>query len=219
MLTIVLKEKAAKGEPNKPVGTVSAGELDTQIPARAKAEFDRGTSAANEGKFQEAIAHLQMAIELYPNYLMAHNDLGVQLLGQGKLDDAAVVLRKATALDSKAFNPWLNLGIVLVHQQNFSEAGDTLRRALALEANSPSARLYLGKALSGLDDHEAAEREFKTAHDLGGATFSLALYYLGHIYLNKGQRQRAMEMFQLYLKETPAAPNAEEVRKLIEILR
>ena len=218
LLTIVLKEKKAKSESRMAGGTVSAGELDAQIPGPAKEEFARAATSSKEGKSDEAIAHLRRAIELYPAYLMARNDLGAQLLGQGRLDEAAVELRRAMALDPKAFNPWLNLGIVLVHQQSFSEAADTLRRALSLEANSPAARLYLGKALSGLDDPEAAEAEFKAAHDLGGADYSLALYYLGHIYLNRGQRQRALEMFQSYLSETPNAPNATDVKKLIEML-
>jgi tetratricopeptide (TPR) repeat protein len=218
MLTIALKEKRAKDSSRKSGGTVSTGELDSQIPVPAKEEFDRGTTFTKEGKTEEAIAHLRKAVELYPGYLMARNDLGVQLLAQGKLDEAAVELRRATVIDPNAFNPWLNLGIVLVHQQGFPEAADILRRALSLEANSPSARLYLGKALSGLDDHDAAEVEFKAAHDLGGANYSLALYYLGHIYLNKGQRQRALEMFESYLSETPKAANEAEVRKLIEML-
>jgi len=217
-LTIILKERKSLGESKSGGSTVSATELDTAIPSKAKKEFERASNASKEGKTEEAIVHLRKAIEIYPAYLMAYNDLGVQLLGQGKLDEAAVELRRAVALDPKAFNPWLNLGIVLVHQQSFSEAADTLRRALSLEANSPAVRLYLGKALSGLDNPEAAEVEFKAAHDLGGADYAMALYYLGHIYLNKGQRQRSLEMFQSYLSEAPKASNVAEVKKLIEML-
>lgn len=219
MLTIVLKERKPQGEFKKTRGTVSAGELDGQIPGAAKEEFERAAAFSKEGKSDEAIAHLRRAIELYPDYLMARNDLGAQLLGKGKLEEAADELRRAIALDPKAFNPWLNLGIVLVHQQSFSEAADTLRRAISLEANSPAVRLYLGRALFGLDDTEAAEVEFKAAHDLGGADYAVALYYLGHLYLNKGNRQRSLEMFETYLSEAPKASNVPEVKKLIDMLR
>jgi len=218
-VTIALKEKKAKDNLKKAGGTVSAVELSSAIPGPAKEAFDRAATSSREGKPEEAITHLRRAVELFPGYLMALNDLGTLLLGQGKLDEAATELRKAIALDPKAFNPWLNLGIVMVHQQSFSEAVDTLRRALALESNAPAARLYLGKALSGLDDPEAAEVEFKAAYDLGGANYAVALYDLGHLYLNKGQRQRALETFKSYLAESPKAPNASEVQKLIQMLQ
>jgi len=218
-LTIVVKEKKAKDETRKPGGTVSAGELNSQIPGPALAEFERAVASSKEGKSAEAVARLRRAIELYPGYLMARNNLGVQLLAQGMLDEAEDELRKAVALDPKAFNPWLNLGIVQVHQQKFAEAADTLRRALAIEANSASGRLYLGRAHSGLGDNDAAEVEFKAAHNLGGVNHASALYFLGHIYLNKGQRQLALDTFQRYLSEAPKARNAPEVTKLIEMLR
>jgi tetratricopeptide (TPR) repeat protein len=219
ILTITLKERKSSRESRSGRSTVSATELDTDIPEKAHKEFERAGSASKEGKTEEAIVHLRKAIEIYPAYLMAYNDLGVQLLAQGKLDEAVAELRRAVALDPKAFNPNLNLGIVLVHQQDFLEAADTLRKALSLESNSPAARLYMGKALSGLDDSDGAARELKIAHDLGGAAYAVALFDLGQIYLNRGDRKRALETFELYLSEDPKAANAAEVRKLIQILQ
>ena len=219
VLTIILKERNSSAEARKGRSTVSATELNTAIPAKAQKEFERASSASKEGKTEEAIVHLRKAIEIYPSYLMAYNDLGVQLLAQGKLDEALAELRRALALDPKAFNPNLNIGIVLVHQQNFLEAAEWLRKALSLESNSPAARLYLGKALSGMDDSDGAARELKTAHDLGGPAYAVALFDLGQIYMSRGDRKLAVETFEQYLAEDPKAANAAEVRKLIEILR
>lgn len=219
ILTITLKEKKPSGESRSAGSTVSATELDSDIPGEARKEFERGSSSSKEGKTEEAIVHLRKAIKIYPAYLMAYNDLGVQLLAQGKLDEALDELRRAIALDPKAFNPNLNLGIVLVHQHNFLEAADSLRTALSLESNSPAARLYMGKALSGLDDPDGAAREFKTAHDLGGEAYAMALFDLGQIYLSKGNRKLALETFERYLSEAPKAANAAEVKKLIQVLQ
>ena len=219
ILTITLKEKKPSGESRSTGSTVSARELDTDIPAEARKEFEHGSSLSKEGKTEEAIVHLRKAIKIYPTYLMAYNDLGVQLLAQGKLDEALAELRQAIALDSKAFNPNLNLGIVLVHQQNFLAAAESLRTALSLQSNSPAARLYLGKALSGLDDSDGATRELKIAHDLGGEAYAVALFDLGQIYLNQGDRKLALETFERYLSEAPKAANAAEVRKLIQVLQ
>lgn len=167
----------------------------------------------------EAIVHLKKAIEIYPDYVMARNDLGSHLLGLGKLDAAAEELNKAIAIDSNAFNPRLNLGIVLVYQHKFADAIEVLKKAISLQSDAPAARLYAGIAYIGLSDFDAAEKELKAAHDLGGHPYALALFHLGQLYMNKGEREQALTAFQTYLKETPDTTNAAHVRRLIEMLQ
>ena len=107
----------------------------------------------------------------------------------------------------------------MVHQRKFAEAMSILRTANSLEPNSPSAQLYSGLAAMGLGDLEAAEKDLKTAYSIGGPRFALALFHLGQLYLSKGDRDSALNSFQLYLHEVPDAANAEQVRKTIAMLR
>jgi len=58
----------------------------------------------------------------------------------------------------------------------------------------------------------------KAAYTLGGAGYSMALFHLGKLYLNKGDRQAALKSFQAYLHDSPSASNAAEVQKLIAML-
>ena len=218
MVNITLKEKKANGS-MKPGTVISTGELDTAIPAAAKKEFERATEASKVGKTEEAIAHFRKAVALYPQYVMAHNDLGAQLLAQGKLDDAAEEFRRAIQLDPKAFNPRLNLGIVLVQKHQFSEAAAMLKTALALDPNAPAARLYNGLALKGSNAPDEAARELKMAHDLGGVPYAVALFHLGQVYVDTGQRELARRALQTFLREAPNDPNAPEAKKLLEVLR
>ena len=217
LLRIVLKEKKGSASKNA-ANSISATELDQAIPAKARKEFERASDAGNQGKIEEAITHLRKAIELYPAYLMARNDLGTQLLAQGKLAEASEELQRAIKIDPKAFNPKLNLGIVLVQQHKFSEAAAVLRDAIALNSAAPAAHLYNGLALEGMN-LEAAEKELQAAHDLGGRPYALALYHLGHLYLNKGDRKKAVAEFELYLNEAPNAANAVEVKVLLGTIR
>ncbi len=218
ILNINLKEKKPSGSKG-PATAVSTGELDQAIPPQAKREFERASDASRSGRTEDAIAHLKNAITLYPSYLMAHNDLGAQLLAQGKLDEAAAEFRRAIQIDSKAFNPCLNLGIVLVQQRRFADAAETLKTALALQPNSPAANLYHGLALEGSNDLTSAERELTTAHDLGGAAYAVALFHLGQIHVNKGEREQARQAFEIYLHEAPNGPFAAQARKMIGILK
>ena len=216
VVNIALKEKESPDSTS--AKTVSIAELDRNIPSNARKEFDRATKLISEGNTAAAIVHLQKAVELYPGYVMAHNDLGTQFLAQGKLDEAAEEFRKAVSLDSKAFNPALNLGIVLVHKHQFQEALAILRTATSLDPNSPATRLYSGLAALGLDDLEAAEKDFKSAHSMGGQPFAVALFHLGQLYLKRGDKGSALNAFTLYLREVPDAANAEQVRKTIAML-
>ncbi|HST52961.1 MAG TPA: tetratricopeptide repeat protein [Pyrinomonadaceae bacterium] len=219
IVTLYLKEKEDKSKEKPSSETVSAAELEQKVPAAASKEFDRATKAWKDGKPDEAVAHLRRALEIYPDYLKAHNDLGTYFLSQGKLDDAAGELRAAVRIDPKAFNPRLNLGIVLVEKRDFRDASETLESALSLDATSPAAHLYAGLANLGLKSFDRAEKEFSAAYELGGSRYALAQFQLGRIYMGRGENERALRAFETYLHDEPNASNADEVRLLIAKLR
>ena len=64
-------------------GTLSV--LDLAAPPKAVNEFNQATSLLRGQRSQEAIAHLQKAIAVYPKFVSAHNYLG---LAYQDLDDA-----------------------------------------------------------------------------------------------------------------------------------
>jgi tetratricopeptide (TPR) repeat protein len=217
-VTLYLKEGISVKE-RRESNVVSTGELDRKVPTAAAKEFERGARAREEGQLDEAVAHLRKALAIYPEYLKARNDLGAYLLAQGKLEEASEELRRATEIDPKSFYPQLNLGIVLTQQQKFREAADVLDRALSLDTTSAAARLYAGVAFLGLSEGERAERELSTAYEAGGSQYALAQFYLGRLYSDRGERERAIKAFETYLRDKPDASNAEKVRRLIEELR
>src|ERR1019366_2664680 len=102
-------------------GAVSA--LDLAAPAKAVNEFNQATSLLRGQRSQEAIAHLQKAITLYPKFVSAHNYLG---LVYQDLDDAARAqseFETAANLDDKFPSSFLNLGRLALSQNNFVAAG------------------------------------------------------------------------------------------------
>lgn len=219
VVNVSLKYKESARGPAPSEAVVSAAELDKNIPEKARKEFKRGSEAAQAGKTDEAIAHFRKAIEIYPNFMAARNDLGAQLLAAARLDEAAEQLQFAARLDPKAFNPQLNLGIVLFKQQQFAEAVGALEKAISANSQSPAARLYAGQAYEALGDLDRAEKELNAAYSLGGTDYAIALFHLGNLYLNRGEREKALASFESYLKAAPGAANAADVRKMIGVLR
>jgi tetratricopeptide (TPR) repeat protein len=217
-VTLYLKDGVPVKE-RRGADVVSTGELDRNVPAAAVKEFERGARAREDGRLEEAVAHLRKALAIYPDYLKARNDLGAYLLAQGRLEEASEELRKASEMDPKAFNPRLNLGIILIQQQKFREAADVLDRAMSLDPTSAAARLYAGVAHLGSGDGARAERELSAAYEAGGGQYALAQFYLGKLYAERGERALALRAFETYLRDKPDAANAEQVRRLIAALR
>jgi len=218
LVTVFLKFKRDE-TPTPRDKTVSVAMLDQKVPSAAKREFDKATHLARDGKSDEAIEALRRAIVIYPDYLMAHNDLGAQLLERQRFDEAEIELRKAVKIDPDAFNPALNLGIVLLRLNKVSEAHVHLEKALSIEPSSPAGHMFLGVASAKLGDSDLGEKELKTAHELGGTSYAVALFHLGQLYMKKGNRELAINSFQAYLRESPDAANAAQVEQLIASLR
>ncbi|HJZ80112.1 MAG TPA: tetratricopeptide repeat protein [Pyrinomonadaceae bacterium] len=218
ILNITLKPRAP-AKTTRAITTTSVAELDRSIPNTARKEFEKANHAVQNGLADEAIAHFRKAIEIYPGFVMARNDLGVQLFARGQLEEAAEELQRAVKLDAKAFNPALNLGMVLVHLHRFAEADEILNRARAIQPNSAAAKLYAGMALKGLDNLDAAAECFKSAYETGGKEFAEALFYLGEIYMARGDRAAALDSFERYVTSSPDAANANQARRMIAMLR
>jgi len=70
-----------------------------------------------------------------------------------------------------------------------------------------------------LNDTVRGEKELNAAYDLGGNTYAVALLHLGKLYMKKGEREMARKSFESYLRQSPTAPDAAQVEKLIGMLR
>jgi protein O-mannosyl-transferase len=67
-------------------------------PYLAEARYNLGKSLTDLGMIDEALVHLQKAVELQPDYWQAQNTLGVALARKGRLAEAIPHFRKAVAL-------------------------------------------------------------------------------------------------------------------------
>lgn len=217
-LVIRLREKSSSSA-TKPGEVVSLNEVDLNVPAAAKKEYDKGSKFSNEGKAQEAIAAFKKALDIYPNYLIAHNDLGVQYLNLKRPAEAAEQFGDAIEINPKAFNPRLNMGIALVNQKKYNDALDHLTLAVSINSSSPSAHLYFGIAALETDDLATALREIDSSQTLGGPEYCLAHYFRARVALKKGEGGQAIAELNAYLKNAPNGEYAAAARALLEELK
>jgi tetratricopeptide (TPR) repeat protein len=189
-----------------------------EVPDDVRGLYEKALTLSENGETAKAIEDLKMAISIYPKFPLALNQLGVEYLKTGDARRAVEPLRSAVKLSPDAFSPKLNLGIALLETRQFSEAETELRQALKI-SSTPAAHMYLGLTLVGIQQYDEAQHELETAISTGGENLGQAHRYLGGIYWQKHDNQRAVEEFEIYLRLTPNAPDAERVRRTIKELR
>jgi Flp pilus assembly protein TadD len=106
-----------------------------------------GTTFAEEGKLDRAIAEFREALRINPHDFDTRCNLGVALDRRGETDAAIAYLREAASLRPENAKVRLNLGGALVHRERVEEAIATYREALRLQPGFPDLHFSLGVAL------------------------------------------------------------------------
>jgi Flp pilus assembly protein TadD len=212
---IRLEEKRAASDPSRP-GVVSASEA---VPAEARARYTKALEASAAGDHKRAVRELKAAIEIHPRFPLALNELGAQQMRLGQLDEAADAFDSAVKLAPEEPVLRINYGILLVRRKKYAEAETHLARAVALDGKNAAARLHRGHALIRLGRGAEAEAELLLAVKLGGPAVALAHRYLGALYVERGDDTRASAELEEYLRLSPDAADAAQVRAVLAGLK
>ena len=176
-----------------------------------------------EQRYESAIESLQRVLADNPSSARALVPLSDALAGQGRMDEAETCLLQA--LQSKDLTPGLEgriqykYGQLQVARKRYTAAFQALSKAARLLPKDPDVHLELGNVAFSATQFALAEREWKIASRLGGAAAAAAQLELGRIYYIQGKKSAAKEAFQRFLSENHAAPEAAEIRALLEKLK
>lgn len=116
----------------------------------------RGRLAYANGRFAEAAAELQAAVEADPRSVRALINLGAALLQVGDADGALARLRQAVALDPANATGQFNLGTLLASRGLHEEAALRLLAAVDANPRDIQARLALARELRATGRPESA---------------------------------------------------------------
>ncbi len=127
-------------------------------------------------------------------------------------------LEQAAKASPKNKDAWINLGNTLMDAQRFNEAIDAYEKALALDPKNVPVRVDLGTCYRGIGKFDKAVEEYRKALKIdpkfpnGHRNLGVVLAYDLH------QNKQAIPEFQKYLELSPNAPDAAEIRKMVEML-
>jgi tetratricopeptide (TPR) repeat protein len=201
---------AHKGPPLPPNEVVDASGFDADVPAEARAAYDRAMKAVGDGRAEEALAELKKAVAAHPKYARALNDLGVLYLKLDRLDEAAETLARAAKMNKRFYFPRLNLGVVLSRQGKYAEAVEVLGRLHGESPSFPGLSLTYADALVGAGQAAKAKKVLNDAlagADLEHAARVEAHYKLGMILSREEDYAAAAAELEKAVKIDPAAAN------------
>jgi tetratricopeptide (TPR) repeat protein len=219
--------------PGRAPGRVSVSQ---NVPAPAREAFERGMKLSREGKAADAEAAVLEAVAAFPDYFDARLWLANELIRTQRLDAAVPHLEVARRVSPTDERVYLLFGNLLVLKKNYPVAAAVFAEAARLSPTDPQPLFQRGMSLveyaaridaaaskkasderrGALDD---AEKALNEAYRLSDKKLSAALLQLARVYEKRGERARAADELEQYLRQNPDAPNAPALRDAVKSLR
>ena len=161
-----------------------------------------GVIAQQEGRPEEAIAHIERAIGLKDNQASYHNNLGEAYRAVRNIPAAIACYQRALQLGPDSAEPHNNLGNALQEQGRLAEAIACYQRALQLRPDYVEAHNNLGNVWErqGRPDEAVAcyQRALQRKPD-----FAEALNNLGNALRHQGQIAESIDCYQRAVQLKP----------------
>lgn len=157
----------------------------------------------------EAIAHLNKALEAKPDFSEALTNLATALVDKGQLDEAISDYHKALEIDPNLPEANGNLGNVLLQEGKVDEAITNYHKAIDLQPNYSDAHYGLGRALIQKGAINDAIDHLYKAVDLDQSNVD-AQFQLGSSLLQIGKTTDGIEKLRNLLVTNPDHPEAHQ---------
>ena len=149
-----------------------------------------GIILKNLEKLKEAELSYRKAIEIKPDYAMAHYNLGIILQEIGKSQEAELSYHKAIEIKPDYAEAHSNLGVLLKDLGKSQEAELSYRKAIEIKPDYAMAHYNLGNILKDLGKSQEAELSYRKAIEIK-PDYAMAHYNLGNILKDLGKSQEA----------------------------
>ncbi|PYS96474.1 MAG: hypothetical protein DMF50_04510 [Acidobacteria bacterium] len=127
---------------------------------------NRGVVLYYRGAFEAALAALQQAVSLHPEYSEAHNNLGLVLSKLGRPDEAVEAFQQALQLDPRLGEAYNNLGFLYHTSLQFDRAVEMFGKAIETTSDTSVAYTNLGNSFYKMKQPEKAVEAWRRALEL-----------------------------------------------------
>jgi tetratricopeptide (TPR) repeat protein len=199
------REAPLKRTPARSV--VSASQL--HIPGKALKEYERSQKAYRSGDLTSSAAHLQKALEIYPQFVSAHNALGLRYVQLREFDKALDEHQSAVALNEADGEVHSDLSLDLLLLNRYRDAEAEARRALEITPQASGPRYVLGRALiAQLQVTPEALRMLQESQD----AFPNASLVLAQLHFTFGNTEETINDLRHYLRAPAQRDNQHKAK-------
>jgi tetratricopeptide (TPR) repeat protein len=191
-----------------------------KAPKAARKALEKGMDLAKRNKLEEAIASLQEAVKLDPEFAFAWCELGKLQMENGHAGEAYRSLESAAKAEPRWPEPYLHLALLAARSENWKEVAEVTDRVLQLDSfEYPQAFFFNAVANYSLKHPEAAEKSARSAERLDTRhQFPQIARLLGAILVARHRYAEAADELRKYLMLAPRAADAPAVRKQLDDL-
>ena len=176
------------------------------------------------GRYEEALANCQKAIEIDPRLAEAHYHMGNILSKTGRYDETIEAQKRAIQINPVFSDAHYNLAQTYVRMGRFNEAINEYEEAVRLKPYDAKVRTNLGYLYMEMNRDNEAMVEYHLAlnHD---PHYAGAYYNIGCLYFKHGKVDKAVENWAKAVKLDPKfinmVPNGvkENLKEMIEQLK
>ncbi len=207
---------------------ISIGVLVCLITALPQlfAQAGEGIELVHSYRFAEAASKLQEAVKNDPENMTARYYLAVALLHQEKYSEALQELKTIEKEQGKAVPSiysvvsdvyHLDLAMAQAHLglEQYEQAWLKLKSAHRENSNASDVYLYRGVYYYKQKDYEKAIPDLNKSLQLNSQN-AYAYYYAGMVYSEMKLPDKMVEVFKVFLQLAPGAPEAPEVKRMVD---
>jgi tetratricopeptide (TPR) repeat protein len=186
--------------------------LDSEFQARV--HFNLGLVYVQMHRWGLAEHHLRKARQLNPEFPKIDEALSEILLRRGHVREVVEILQAALSKDPYSWLGHYVLGIAFSRMRQWKNAYEEFVVAVEMDPNEPRSWQKCGECLIALRELDQAEHYLRKALELN-PKFTDAVVNYGFLYLERGDRVQAGELFDRVLAVEPAHVAAKEGKRIV----
>jgi serine/threonine-protein kinase len=170
------------------------------------------------GRFDEALAEIETALQLDPLSSILRDGLGFTLMMMGRHEEAVQVHREIVDTDPTFSKAYGSLGRAYVQQGNYAEGIAVLEKGRSLAGGIPSILGVLGQAYGLVGERERARELLASLRERGQREF-VPCTPIALIHLGLGEKEQALDWLERGYARQESALTAMGVHPAYDALR
>jgi len=174
------------------------------LASQADYHFTLGESYALDGYVDKAIEEFKLTLVYDPNSSAVRSRLASEYSKRGMLSEALEQAKIAVDLDPNSYDAKLSLATIYATLKVYDMAEKHYREAIQKFPSKKDTYLHLGALLAEQKKYDEAANTFRmAAEDTGNDIPHLAYYYLGRVWFEAKDYDKAEEAYQKALRAKP----------------